>query len=192
MLFNRRNKLGLGERVRVLIWPRRSFSRSLRYMGKRVMRITASPHAIAAGLAVGVFSAFTPFFGFHFVIAVVLAYFIAGNVAAAALGTTIANPLTLPLIWGSTYELGRFIMSGGQTDNSAPLHLGRALQTMRLSEIWTPLIKPMLFGSTVLGLIFATIAYVVARYAVVAFRRRRVERLAERYREKLVREAAEA
>ena len=65
MLFQRRNPPTRKERLRLLVWPRRSFSRSLRYGGKRILRITASPHAVAAGLAVGVFSAFTPFFGFQ-------------------------------------------------------------------------------------------------------------------------------
>lgn len=181
MLFQRRNPPTRKERLRLLVWPRRSFSRSLRYGGKRILRITASPHAVAAGLAVGVFSAFTPFFGFHLIIAIVLAYFLAGNIAAAALGTTLANPLTLPFIWGSTFELGRFIMNGS-IDDAPPVHFGRALETMRFDEIWTPLLKPMLFGSTILGAAFAVVVYFVTRFAVSAFRRRRIERLAEKHR----------
>nr|WP_312968816.1 DUF2062 domain-containing protein [Brucella intermedia] len=181
MLFQRRNPPNRKERLRLLVWPRRSFSRSLRYGGKRILRITASPHAVAAGLAVGVFSAFTPFFGFHLIIAIVLAYVLAGNIAAAALGTTLANPLTLPFIWGSTFELGRFIMNGS-IDDAPPIHLGRALETMRFDEIWTPLLKPMLFGSTILGAAFAVVVYFVTRFAVSAFRRRRIERLAEKHR----------
>ncbi|EEQ95328.1 hypothetical protein L614_001800000710 [Ochrobactrum sp. J50] len=181
MLFQRRNPPTRKERLRLLVWPRRSFSRSLRYGGKRILRITASPHAVAAGLAVGVFSAFTPFFGFHLIIAIVLAYVLAGNIAAAALGTTLANPLTLPFIWGSTFELGRFIMNGS-IDDAPPIHLGRALETMRFDEIWTPLLKPMLFGSTILGAAFAVVVYFVTRFAVSAFRRRRIERLAEKHR----------
>lgn len=183
MLFRRRIPASLGERIRILLWPRRSFSRSLRYMGKRIMRITASPHAIAAGLAVGVFSAFTPFFGFHVVIAIVLAYFLAGNLAAAAIGTTFANPLTLPFIWGATYELGRFMINGGSVSNATSLNLGRALETMQFSEIWTPLIKPMLFGSSVLGMAFAVLVYFVTRFAVAGLRRRRLEYLAQRQRD---------
>ncbi len=127
------------------------------------------------------FSAFTPFFGFHLIIAIVLAYFLAGNIAAAALGTTLANPLTLPFIWGSTFELGRFIMNGS-IDNAPPVHFGRALETMHFDEIWTPLLKPMLFGSTILGAAFAVVVYFVTRFAVSAFRRRRIERLAEKHR----------
>ncbi|WP_280991818.1 type IV secretion system effector BspA [Ochrobactrum sp. 19YEA23] len=181
MLFQRRHPLTRRERLRLMVWPRRSFSRSFKYGGKRILRITASPHAVAAGLAVGVFSAFTPFFGFHLIIAIVLAYFLAGNIAAAAIGTTLANPLTLPFIWGSTFELGRFIMNGS-VDSAPPVHLGRALETMHFDEIWTPLLKPMLFGSTILGAACAVLVYFVTRYAVSVFRRRRLERLAEKHK----------
>ncbi|MGU3574803.1 type IV secretion system effector BspA [Brucellaceae bacterium C25G] len=178
MLFQRRHKLSLREKIRLLLWPSRSFSRSFRYYGKRIMRITASPHAIAAGLAIGVFAAFTPFFGFHFIIAVVLAYLFAGNIAAAALGTTVANPLTLPFIWGGTYELGRLVINGGKVDGATSLNLARALETMQFAEIWTPLIKPMLLGSTILGALFAVLVYGATRVAVTKVRKKQAENLA--------------
>ncbi len=117
-----------------------------------------------------------------------LAYFLAGNLAAAALGTTFANPLTLPFIWGSTFELGRFIMNGS-FDQAPPVHLGRALETLHFDEIWTPLLKPMLFGSTVLGAVSAVVVYFITRFAVSAFRRRRIERLAEKYRQQCEQES---
>ncbi|KXF78030.1 hypothetical protein ATN84_24015 [Paramesorhizobium deserti] len=180
MLFRRRQPASLSQRLRTYLWPRRSFSRSLRYMGKRIMRITASPHAIAAGLAVGVFSAFTPFFGFHIIIAVILAYIFAGNLAAAALGTTVANPLTVPVIWGGTFEFGRFMLTGDLSGSHAPAHLGRMLEHFSFHDIWGPVLKPMLFGSTVLGIVFALVVYVIARWAIAAFHRKRLERLAQR------------
>lgn len=180
-MFQRKNPLTRRERLRLMVWPRRSFSRSLKYGGKRIVRITASPHAVAAGLAIGVFSAFTPFFGFHLIIAIVLAYFFSANIAAAALGTTIANPLTIPFIWGSTFELGRFL-TRGSIEAAPPTHLMRALETMHFGELWAPVLKPMLVGSTVMGAIFALLVYFATRYAVSGFRRRRMERLAEKHR----------
>lgn len=175
MLFRTRHKPSFREKIRLLLWPRRSFSRSFRYYGKRIMRITASPHAIAVGLSIGVFAAFTPFFGFHFIIAVVLAYLLAGNIGAAALGTAVANPLTLPFIWGSTYELGRLVISGGKVEGAGSLNLVRAIETMHFTEIWTPLIKPMLLGSTILGAIFAVLVYGVSRIAITEFRKKQAE-----------------
>ncbi|WOC15164.1 hypothetical protein MP213Fo_06150 [Pseudochrobactrum sp. MP213Fo] len=164
-----------------MIWPRRSFSRSLRYMGKRITRITASPHAVAAGLAVGVFAAFTPFFGFHLILAIVLAYLIAGNVAAAALGTALANPLTIPFIWGGTYEIGRMIVDENGQAKSVPLTKileSEVFSRMSFTELWQPVLKPMLFGSLVLGLGCAFAVYVVARWATGRYRDKRRQRIA--------------
>lgn len=180
MLFRRRVPLTYRERLRTMIWPRRSFSRSLRYMGKRITRITASPHAVAAGLAVGVFAAFTPFFGFHLILAIVLAYLIAGNVAAAALGTALANPLTIPFIWGGTYELGRIMVDGHADTKSVPLTKileSELFKQMSFTELWQPVLKPMLFGSLVLGLGCALAVYVVARWATMSYRQKRLQRI---------------
>ena len=78
MLFKRRQKAGLGERVRLVLWPRRSFSRSLQYFAKRVLRLRATPHAGAAGVAAGIFASFFPL-GLHVVIAMVVAWLVAGG-----------------------------------------------------------------------------------------------------------------
>lgn len=164
-----------------MIWPRRSFSRSLRYMGKRITRITASPHAVAAGLAVGVFAAFTPFFGFHLVLAIVLAYIIAGNVAAAAIGTALANPLTIPFIWGGTYEIGRMIVDEHGSEKTLPLSQvldSEIFRQLSFTELWEPVLKPMLFGSLVLGLGCALLVYVVALWATGRYRDKRRQRIA--------------
>ena len=48
MLFRRRKPDGFLERVRTYLWPRRSFSRSLQYFSKRILRLKATPHAVAA------------------------------------------------------------------------------------------------------------------------------------------------
>lgn len=167
-----------------MIWPRRSFSRSLRYMGKRITRITASPHAVAAGLAVGVFAAFTPFFGFHLILAVVLAYLIAGNIAAAALGTALANPLTIPFIWGGTYEVGRMMVHQQGDEQTVPLTKileSEIFSKMSFVELWQPVLKPMLFGSLILGLGCAFAVYVVARWATSRYRDKRLQRIAVKH-----------
>ncbi|MCB1460959.1 MAG: DUF2062 domain-containing protein, partial [Nitratireductor sp.] len=115
MLFSRRNPASWREKLRIALWPRRNWLRSTQYLAKRVLRLTASPHSVAAGVAAGVFASFTPFLGFHFMIAFAVSYVIAGNLIAAAAGTFFGNPLTFPFIWASTYGLGRFILSGAQS-----------------------------------------------------------------------------
>ncbi len=180
MLFKSRHQPTFAERLRLLIWPRRSFSRSFRYYGKRILRITASPHSVAAGLAVGIFAAFTPFWGFHVILAVILAYLFAGNIAAAILGTTFANPITLPFIWGGTYEMGQFILSHGEQGEHQALDLKELLSNWHFVEIWTPFIKPMLYGSSIVGVAFALFVYAVTRISVASYRHKRLQQIAER------------
>jgi uncharacterized protein (DUF2062 family) len=163
--------------MKLALWPRVSFRRSFEYFRKRVLRLAGSPHAIAAGVAAGVFSAFTPFLGLHIVIALVIAFFVGGNFIAAALGTTVANPVTLPFIWASTYKLGHAMLGGGRFRTGGDLP--RNFAEKSLHAIW-PVIKPMLIGSIPLGIIAGLIFYVIVFYAARAFQAMRRERLAER------------
>jgi uncharacterized protein len=193
MLFRRRNPASWQEKLRIALWPRRSWLRSVKYIAKRIMRLTASPHAIAAGVAAGVFASFTPFFGFHFIIAFTVSYIIAGNFFAAALGTFFGNPLTFPFIWASTYSVGRFILSGsaqhlvfdspmserlGQIAPTDFYWLGFAAVSEKILGLWDPLVKPMTVGAIPIGILVGIIAYLLTRWAAVGFRAARKKRLA--------------
>lgn len=177
MLFRSREKPDWRTRVKLALWPRVSFQRSFEYFRKRILRLAGSPHAIAAGVAAGVFSAFTPLLGLHIVIALVIAFFLGGNLIAAALGTTFANPLTLPFIWASTYKVGHMLLGGGHFRSAGDLPSNLAEKS--LHAIW-PVIKPMLIGSIPIGAIAGLVFYAVVFYATAAFQRVRKERLAER------------
>jgi uncharacterized protein (DUF2062 family) len=179
MLFKRRTPEPFGERLRTWAWPRHSFGRSLTYYAKRILRLRGTPHAVAAGVAVGVFIAFLPLPGIHLLIAAALSWLVAGNVVASAFGTTVVgNPLTWPAIWASTYALGHFVL-GGPAEAAEP-HFQHMFHHMQLAQLWRPLLEPMLIGALPLGLIFAFAAYGLTRWGMTAFHRRRRARLARR------------
>ncbi|WP_048647765.1 DUF2062 domain-containing protein [Nitratireductor soli] len=182
MLFRRRKPADVWERARTMVWPRRSFWRSAQYFVKRALRLTATPHAIAAGVAAGAFASFTPFLGFHFFIAALLAWCIGGNLVASAIGTAVGNPLSFPFIWGATLKTGRLILYSSNQQDVAPVHIGRMLRHLEFSQLWQPLIKPMTVGALPVGLVFALIFYVLTRWATITFREQRRKRLAERAR----------
>jgi uncharacterized protein len=182
MLFRRRKPADFWDRFRTAVWPRRSFVRSMQYFSKRVLRLTATPHAVAAGVAAGTFASFLPYMGFHFVIAGVLAYLLRGNLVASALGTAIGNPITFPFIWSGSLALGRFILYGRHPEDIVPLQLGRALTELEWVHLWEPLLKPMTIGGTILGTLFAVVLYGLTRWAVGIFREQRRIRLAARAR----------
>jgi len=182
MLFRRRKPADILERARTCVWPRRSFARSAQYFAKRVLRLSATPHAIAAGVAAGVFASFLPFIGLHFVIAAVLAWVLAGNLLASAFGTAIGNPLTFPFIWGGTLEAGRLILYGNFSAIHVPVNLKRMLYHGEFGQLWEPFLKPMTIGAIPIGLVFAVSFYFLTRWATAAFRERRRRQLAEKAR----------
>lgn len=144
------------------------------------MRLNATPHAIAAGFAAGVMSSFTPFVGFHFILAFAFCYLIAGNMAAAALGTAVGNPLSFPFIWGATYEFGRYILHSETIDGAAPKGIGHALTHMDFVAVWEPVIKPMLVGGTLIGLAASLLAYALVFFAARSFKKHRTRRILNR------------
>ncbi len=165
-----------------MLWPRRSFWRSAQYFIKRVLRLTATPHAIAAGVAAGVFASFLPYMGFHFLLAAGVAWLLAGNLIASAFGTAIGNPITFPLIWASSYKLGCAILGTNAPHGGSPIQLGKLWEHLEFNQLWEPLLKPMTVGGIPLGLAFAVSFYFLTRWSVAGFRRQRQNRLLEKAR----------
>jgi uncharacterized protein len=170
MLFRRREAESLLERMRVHLWPRRSWTRSSRYVVYRLRRLSDTPHAVALGFAIGVFTAATPFLGTHMVMAVLLAWVIGGSVVAALLGTFLGNPLTYPVLWYSTYAVGNLMLGGEGTKQ--PIDLSGGIFQSSLDQLW-PLLKPMTLGSVPVGLALAALSYVFVRPMVEAYKHRR-------------------
>lgn len=193
MLFKRRKAPSFLESLRVWIWPRRSWMRSTQYVTKRILRITATPHAIAAGVAAGVFTSFTPFMGLHFLVAFALAWAVRGNLIASALGTFFGNPLTFPFIWAATFKTGNFLL-GNERNSEAAFTIGHSMKEILssildldwngavqgLSDIWFPILYPMLIGGTLLGPLFAIPAYFLTKRGTQLFRERRRNTVMER------------
>jgi len=178
-------------RLRLALWPARSFKRSFRYQTLRLLRIKASPHRVALGCAVGVFAVFTPFLGFQMAIAAVLAFALRGSILASAAGSFLGNPLTYPAIWISTFTLGNVLLGSSASAEISTLSdkteaLGRSIRDASpdgvanaVQGLW-PIIKPMALGSLPLGGITALLTYVLIRQLFAAQDRVRVTAAARR------------
>lgn len=184
MLFKRRTEPGFVEMVRVALWPRRSWGRSLRYVGLRIMRLKASPHRIALGVAAGVFVAFTPFLGLQMLFACALAFILRASIPAAMLGTFIGNPLSWPAMWTGAYVAGTFLLGVKNPLRAEMLDqhidvLGRAMRTPSAQHIdaaaslLESLFLPLMMGGAALGLFMGAIFYYTARGMVAATQARR-------------------
>ena len=179
MPFRRRTPLKFSDRLSNTLIPRKGFRRVLGYYRLRVMRLGGSPHAVAAGLAVGVIIAWTPFLGLHIALAMPLAYLFGGSMIAAALGTTFANPLTLPLMWPLTWKIGE-VMLGERASGHDNLDLSALFAHLDFSQLWRPILEPMLIGSLPPGLLSGLLVYAISYFGIRSFRDRRLQRLTAR------------
>lgn len=170
MLFSPRHPPSWRTSFRLALWPRRSFARSVRYLGWRVVRLGGSAHGLALGVAIGVFVATLPILGFQFLFAGLLAWLVRGNVPAALLGTFWANPLSLPLLWLSSHWLGSAVIGSPATLTAAELlatldQVRASLLTpgaVTLSAVYGllwPVWKPLLIGSLPIASVCAVLFY---------------------------------
>ncbi|MEL7114614.1 MAG: DUF2062 domain-containing protein [Pseudomonadota bacterium] len=181
------------------VYPKGGWRRAASYVVHRLRRLPDPPHRIARGVAAGVFVCFTPFFGFHFVMAAGLAYVMQGNIVASLLATFFGNPLTFPIIAAVCLELGQWMLN---TPNVGPLPevfagFGRASAELwhnftaiftpetahwdRLGDFFWRVMWPYTVGGLVPGVITSVLAYMLARAAVAAYQRRRIGQLKRRY-----------
>lgn len=185
MLFRRRTKSGYREKIAALFWPRKGFLRPFRYFAMRILRLNATPHAIAAGVAAGIVSSWTPFMGLHFILSFALAYVVAGNMIAAALGTAFGNPLTFPLLWGTSWKIGNYMLGSAAAVGEGGIDLHHLYHTLSISELWRPVIEPMLLGAVPPALISGVVSYGIIFFAARTFQTRRRERLLRTARNRL-------
>ena len=147
--------------------------RSARYWYLRLLRIQATPHEVALGMALGVFAGLLPILPFQIVVAVTLAFIVGGSKIAAALGTWITNPFN----WVPFYMLCYFI---GKT--VAPFEIPSfdptRLEMSQMLELGWKFFAVMMAGGLVVAVPGMIITYFVTRKAVTLYRKRRAERAA--------------
>ncbi|MDI7861141.1 DUF2062 domain-containing protein [Rhizobiaceae bacterium n13] len=148
-------------------------TRQLSYYRLRVLRLSASPRAVATGVCAGVFASWLPFLGFHVLIAVSTAFLLRGNLVAAALGTAFANPLTLPAIWAATWEIGHQMLGRDGTATVSIEDVFHLHDPWRIAELWGPVLKPMTIGAIPPALISVLVIYPLTYFAVRSFQVRR-------------------
>jgi len=195
MIFKRRDKPPVQDRIREAIVPRKGWARALEYIAHRVRRLPDTPHRIALGCACGAMVSFTPFFGLHFGLAAALAWVIRGNILAALIGTMVGNPFTFPLIAWISMALGRRILGTGLTGRDfarvmdAFVMAGEGLwqtflslfgigtgQWAKVATIWNEVGLPYLVGGLLPGLVTSIALYYVVRGIVATYQAARLAR----------------
>lgn len=175
MIFKRRDKAPMMNRLREALAPRKGIWRGMGYIGMRLRRLPDSPHRIALGFACGTMASFSPFFTLHLFVAMGYAWLVRGNLLSAAFGTALGNPITFPLIATASLQSGWWILG------TAPMPL-RDLSFGWLTDNLSEIFLPYLVGGLVPGLIASVVCYLVTLPLVAAYqsrRRRAIQRRAE-------------
>ena len=156
---------------------RRSLKILLDLMGRE-----QTPERVAAAVALGVGVGLSPFIGFHFILAIVLAFAFRLNKLDAVLGSLVGNPWTLPPFFAAGYRVGRALL-GYSSTRVAPLHWQRILH----EDFWVafrgpgfgPRLASFLLGTTLLAAATALVTYMVLRGMLRVYHRKH-PRVAER------------
>lgn len=145
---------------------------------KDILSLDSHPGHISAGLAVGVFISFTPFFGIHTPLAILAAFVFRLNKLTCLTGSLVNTPLTVVPVLGLSFKLGRWLRGCPPLE----LHIKEELTWRYAIELLHKHGTSILLGSSILGFLAAIIAYFLCYYLVVRFRRKD-ESLAELTRE---------
>lgn len=208
-MFKRRNKLTFFQTLAHAIWPRGGWGRAFHYMRHRVRRLPDTPEKIARGVFAGILTVFTPFFGLHFLVAVIFARVMRGNIVAAILATFVGNPLTyVPigmismktghLLLGTRFDpnahhsiVGKFFAAAEDLRaNALALFTDADANWVALGQFWQEVFKPYLVGGIIPGVIAALIGYYLTLPVIHAYQKRRKGRIKAKLEELRARAAA--
>lgn len=208
-MFRRREKRTFSGWMSFLFWPRGGWGRALRYIRHRVHRLPDSPEKIARGIFAGVFAAFTPFYGLHFIVAAMLAKLMRGNVFASLFATFVGNPATYLPIGFVAMKTGHLIL-GTQFDEHSHRSLGgkflaagedlaRNLHALftdaeanwdNLARFFDEVFFPYLVGGILPGVVAGFVAYYLSVPIIRAYQNRRRGKLLAKVEEKRRKAAA--
>jgi len=211
-VFKRREKRSSLQFVADSLYPRGGWGRAAAYVVHRLRRLPDPPYRIARGIFAGVFTTFTPFYGFHFIIAALIAKMVRGNILAALLATFFGNPLTYVPIGVVSLQTGHFLL-GSRPDHGMHRSLvgkftdagyelfdnawraiwGEAVDWSHLARFYDEVFFPYMVGGVIPGLVTGLIAYYLSVPLITAYQKRRLASMRVRAEKRLAkRSAAEA
>lgn len=191
-------------------YPRGGWYRAARYVIHRLRRLPDPAHRISRGIAAGVFTSFTPFFGLHFLTAALLALALRGNILAALLATFVGNPLTFPVIAEVSISLGDILLGhptsihlpevfqafGGATKdlgaNFLAMFTADIADWSRVDRFFHRVFLPYMVGGFAPGIVAGLVGYFLSNPLIHAYQRRRIKKLKARYEKRLASRISEA
>ncbi|MFZ4775909.1 MAG: DUF2062 domain-containing protein [Terrimicrobiaceae bacterium] len=128
-------------------------------LGRRLLELRDTPHAIAGGVAIGMFIGFTPLFGIKTLLCLGLAYLLRCNPIAAVIAVSLHDVVTpfWPFLLKLEYDIGAWIL-GYFNDLPTKMemrhfHFQDMLKWTTFFDVGLPLLVGSLFLSTPAALI---------------------------------------
>ena len=139
----------------------------------RLMAIEDSAHAIALGMAVGMFFGFTPLWSIKTLLSIAVAWLLNGNKIAAAISVTLHDVILpfMPAIYLWEYKFGYYVLNGTMPAKVRFAHI--AMRDYLKWKVFITVIWPTLVGSIIIGLPIAAAIYFITRSLVTRTRARR-------------------
>lgn len=167
---------------------KRNFLLKLRPAFRWFLSLRSSPRAIAGGLAVGTFIAFTPTEGIQIFLAIIFATLFNVNRPAAIIPTMATNPVTVGATYAFSYWLGSMIWSGPPLAEVSELFVD-ITRTMTHLEYWDfkeqllaglkmgeEIYIPLFIGCALVGLISGLLVYGISMKILSLFFTRRAQK----------------
>ncbi|OGR17662.1 MAG: hypothetical protein A2X81_06430 [Desulfobacterales bacterium GWB2_56_26] len=167
---------------------KRNWFLRLRPVLRWVLKLRSSPRAIAGGLGVGMFIAFTPTVGLQVILALIAATICNVNRPAAIVPVWITNPVTVAPVYTFNYWLGTFFYPGPPLSEVSKVFtdIGRALATLDVWDLKEPVVAmlqmgkeiliPLTIGSIAVGIVLGILTYIFSLKLLSFFFRRRAQR----------------
>ena len=133
----------------------------------KLIRVKDSKDKLAIGFACGSMVSFSPFIGFHFLLAVIFAYILRGNIIASLIGTFVGNPFTFPFIWIFIYKIGNIFFNNDQ-------NFSLELTFQSLFDQGYDILIPMMIGSLIVSIPIWFISYFTVKFLMTSFKRRKI------------------
>jgi uncharacterized protein (DUF2062 family) len=150
----------------------------LREKGEELLRLKDTEHAIALGLAIGMFFGFTPLLGFKTLMAIGLARVVRANFLAAAIAVTLHDVFLpiFPFLLRVEYQIGYWVLSH---PHELPPRLHLASHSVSMWFHWSTFLtvgRPLLVGSLFFAAPVGVLTYYLALVLLERNKRRKQKR----------------
>lgn len=171
-------------------------ARTRAFIKFRIIHVDDSPHRIALGVALGMFTAFLPLLGLHTITALMLAFITRANKAIALLCSWISNPFTVIPIFVPCYLLGRAVVgifrTAPPTDTAEvaeilkqTLSFSTLKSALTTTEFWRESAAlfgkiglELITGCLICGIIIAISSYFIIKKMVIVHRIKHKKKIA--------------